>query len=154
MKGLTRTCVAAAAATVALVTGAVPASAAQDIHLETIHGSEPHDGKAVLNAEMTYEDRFTFRYNLTARDVCPADGYGANLRFVIRSTDGSGGESNWVAMDADGCGNGTASGYGRFVAYEPIKWVRWQLCERDTSVQPPRRGDCDLSARKDNPFTG
>jgi len=139
---------------VALGAGAAPASAAQDIHVETIHGSVPHDGKAVLDATMTYEDRFTFRYNLTARDVCPGDGYGAYVRFVIRSTDGTGGESEWTPVDTNGCGNGNEYGYGRFVAFKRIKWVRWQLCERDTSVQPPNRGDCDLSAKKDNPFTG
>jgi hypothetical protein len=136
---------------VALVLTAVPsASASQRIDLQTATGA--NGGSASVKGKMRYTGDFGWRTAFFANDRCPADGYGTYFRGIITRTDGSVRRQPWFAADDRGCERKRIFYVGEFRSTKKIRYLVFQVCERDLDVSPPRRGDCDRSSRKYNPY--
>ena len=140
---------AAVFAAPALVIGGAGAANAASFDL---YGKVPRSGAGAASASgsVAFTSAYRFAWKGSIRDICPADGKGAELQIVVRHTDGTQSIKTNVLQDLDGCGTTSIPGSGSYTETKKIKNVMLVLYSTEG-------GDpwvtLDLSPDEDNPYT-
>jgi hypothetical protein len=117
-----------------------------------LYGKVPKSGAGAASATgtVTFTSAYKFSWTGTIRDICPADGKGAELQIVVRHTDGTQSVKTNVLQDLDGCGSTGFSGSGSFTETKKIKNLMVALYSTEGG-QP--WVTLDLSPDRDNQYT-
>ena len=94
-----------------------------------------------------------FNFQISVKDACPADGYGAYVQIVYFSNTGTVGYSGWNWYQNNGCSQTAVSPTALITTGSfQINYLEIEVCERDNSGGTWRMGDCAWSNAKDNPY--
>jgi hypothetical protein len=129
-----------------LRTGCSSGQAAQSFDLD---GFTPRGGGAQAIGTVTFTTKHAFKFSLQVRDVCPADGYGADVRFALQHPDGTTTMSRKYE-DVNGCGSKYESYAGTIMRDKVVSRAVVALYYEDAGVELQAIDDTVL----DNPHVG
>lgn len=142
----------ARALTVLTVVGSLGFTAPASAAGYDLFGRVPKAGAGAGEAtgSIKFINKFRFKWTAAVRDVCPADGSGVELQFVVRHLDGTQTVRKNIVRDLNGCGGRAESGAGAIKQAKRIKNVMVVLYSTEGGTPWIT---LDLSRNKDNPHT-
>ena len=132
-----------ASLTMALVCGASFAETAQAAPFDLSTGTTETKGSARTWGHVTFPSRKSVRIRGRINDVCPADGYSANVQFrVLRGKGGSPVEADYARTDSRTCKKRRPLSFDVTRKYDrPVRKVEIDLAEYDYNASPIGVGD-------------